>query len=202
MNPIPLSVARRWANAISQELAPLCHRLAIAGSIRRERPLCNDIDIVCIPRLDETRDLLGEVTSRWNRVTEWAQTYVQKRAGQITGPGEHQPRIISQGQKSLIVQLRRCQLDLWFADEDTFATRLLCRTGSKDHNIWLAQRALDRGLHWQPYEGLKRTPPRHFAGEPLPCPTEASIYNHLGLEWIEPQNRELPWLTKHINSGL
>lgn len=34
----PLASASHTANHIAKRLAPFCHRLAIAGSIRRQRP--------------------------------------------------------------------------------------------------------------------------------------------------------------------
>jgi hypothetical protein len=36
----------------------------------------------------------------------------------------------------------------------------------------------------------------------LPAGTEADLYGYAGLEVIPPANRELPWLQKHIDSGL
>lgn len=38
------------ATHVKSLLEPHCHRIAIAGSIRRKRPVCNDIEIVAIPR--------------------------------------------------------------------------------------------------------------------------------------------------------
>jgi DNA polymerase/3'-5' exonuclease PolX len=75
----------------------------------------------------------------------------------------------------------------------TFATRMLCRTGSKEHNIWLAQRAQDRGGHWNPYEGLK------LHGKLVKAEIEEDIYRALGVPWIEPKNREIDWITRNAN---
>ena len=197
------------------------HRLEVAGSIRRSRPQCGDIDIVCIPKREETKDLLGSTVSATNQVLEWSRTYAAKCAGQIIGPGDQAPRIISGGEcegKQLILQLRKCQLDLWFATESTFATRLLMRTGSKEHNIWLATRLTERGMHWFPYEGITTLEALRSAkintslpGASdqavaakliMPAGTESDIYGYAGLELIAPENRELPWLAKNIDSGL
>ncbi|MDP2946096.1 MAG: hypothetical protein Q8N61_01425, partial [bacterium] len=41
-------------------LATSCERLTIAGSIRRRKPDCGDIELLAIPRLGYGRDLWGK----------------------------------------------------------------------------------------------------------------------------------------------
>lgn len=173
--------------------------LQIAGSVRRERPVCNDIDLVMIPRVTEERDLLGNVAARTNHALKFLQEYVAASAGKarFNSGGEREG-------KSVIVELPKCQLDLWFADERTQATRLLCRTGSKEHNIWLATRAKRLGKKWNPYEGVltggewrRIGEAEEYAGGHLqPAQSEADIYGLLDLPFIEPRDREI-----HILNG-
>jgi DNA polymerase (family 10) len=56
-------------------------------------------------------------------------------------------------------------------------------TGSKEHNIRLRQRAIERGLTLNEYA---------LAGEDrsLTCRDEVELYEHLDLEWIPPELRE------------
>lgn len=54
---LPLRQAESLANRIAAALEPGCERVRVAGSIRRQKELVGDIEIVCIPRLDF--DLLG-----------------------------------------------------------------------------------------------------------------------------------------------
>lgn len=202
----PMSLAR--ATAFSQQivswLRPHCERIAVAGSIRRGRQVCHDVDIVCIPRITEHTDLLGNTISRDNHVLQFLQDYVDNR--NPTGSLARTPRFISGGEKEgkqVIMELPKCQLDLWFATPETWAARLLCRTGSREHNIWLAERAAARGLHWNPYEGLCAERDRNLGPAGIiPSYTEEDIYAHLGLTYIAPNNREAAWLSKHIDSGL
>jgi DNA polymerase/3'-5' exonuclease PolX len=42
--------AIKLATQAVNELAPYCDRIAIAGSVRRQSVLCNDIEIVCTPK--------------------------------------------------------------------------------------------------------------------------------------------------------
>lgn len=210
-----LAIATQYARQILNWLEPHCLRIQVAGSIRRHRPLCNDIDIVCIPKLTEEKDMLGTVIGRTNHCLAFLQKYVSERTATVSETSRSNVRFISGGDregKQLILQLPKCQLDLWFACERTFANRLLLRTGSKEHNAWLATRAADYGLHWFIYYGFARenqvtlgttTGEQAFnAGLIQPATTEADLYRQVGLELILPENRESAWLTKNIDSGL
>lgn len=173
-----LATASHYAAQIVQWLAPHCERLEIAGSIRRQRPVCNDVDIVCIPRITEERDMLGAAISRTNHVLKFLQEYVAANPkARFQSGGEREGKYV-------ILQLPKCQLDLWFAGERNFGTRLLCRTGSKEHNILLAQRGLDLVRPWNPYEGVT------VNGELREARYEQQIYDALKLPWIEPAERE------------
>lgn len=197
--PMPLATARHYAEKIFEWLNPHCERMQIVGSIRRERPMCGDVDIVCIPKTTTHKDLLDTVVAVDNHLHQFLQGYVMDR-NPINSPAR-KPRFIAGGErpgKQVLLDLPKCQLDLWFADEDTWATRVICRTGSKEHNIWLAQRAQPRGFHWDPYNGLTNV---DYA-EPVEARTEEALYAALGLQLIAPKNREATWLNQHIDSGL
>jgi DNA polymerase/3'-5' exonuclease PolX len=194
-----LEVGRRYAGKICEWLGGMCERMEIAGSIRRGRAMVNDVDIVCIPKVEEHKDMLGAVIGRSNYLFDFLVDYVKGR--NPLGSKGRLPHFISGGEregKQVLLQLPKCQLDLWFADAETFGTRLLCRTGSKEHNIWLAERAGARGMHWDPYAGLSRVD----RAEAVEASSEEEIYAALGLEWIEPKNREAGWLSRNIDSGL
>jgi DNA polymerase/3'-5' exonuclease PolX len=201
-----LATATRYAESILKWIGPHCRRAEVAGSVRRGRPECADVDIVCEPLVRIEKDMLGAETGRRNLLLEFLQRYVAgehelgRATGRTIGPdGRRTPYFVSGGEKEgkqVILQLPKCQLDLWFADEMTWGTRLLCRTGSKEHNIWLCDRAVDRGGKWSPYEGLE------VHGVKLPCPTEDCIYAGLGLKFIEPKNREEKWLRENVEQNL
>lgn len=202
-NRMTLLQAEKYAERIVTWLAPFCHRIEVAGSIRRERPDVGDIDIVCIPKTEDSRDLFGAVTTHRNLLLEFLQAYVREK-----NPSDSKitpPYFISGGERAgnqVLLQLPKCQLDLWFSTEETFATRLLCRTGSKEHNIWLAERAQTRDCIWRTYEGLEGTTHGFPNGEIMRFKTETEIYAALGLELIAPKNREAAWIARHLEFGL
>jgi len=202
-----LPTAKNFASKIYAWLLPYAApvdrvaTLQVAGSIRRQCAVCNDVDLVMIPRISEELDLLGNVAQRTNHALQFLQAYVAASNGQA--------RFQSGGERegqAVIVQLPKCQLDLWFAEERTLATRLLCRTGSKEHNIWLASRAKRMGRKWNPYEGVQvggqwrevNHTDVYVNGVTLETKSEAEIYAAVELPFIEPQEREIHLLNRRF----
>lgn len=174
---IPLAKATRWAQQIVSELAPDCERIEIAGSIRRGRPMVNDIDLVILPRNLEA---------------------VRNRALRNAEP-------VQNGPENLLIRLpgNGLQIDIFFARpasktlfEDiptNWGSILLCRTGSKEHNIWLCQRAQSLSLKYSPPKGLVDE-----EGYVVACANEEEIYTALKLPFIDPVNREISWLRTNV----
>jgi DNA polymerase (family X) len=163
------------AERIKAELAQWCERIEIAGSIRRARPEVNDIDLVVLPKPGDAEALRARCKQR--------------------------SRVLQDGPQNLIVQLPEragspgMQLDVFFAhgvEADLLASKpsnwgslLLCRTGSKEHNIRIAQRCQSMGLKWEIYRGVVGPGGAFVAGE-----TEEEIFKALGMEFIPPALRE------------
>lgn len=187
-----LASAKNYAEKIQSWIAPYCiEPSVIAGSIRRDRPVCGDIDIVCIPKVEKTVDLFGTVTGERNLLRAFLKDYVANNpTAKFQSGGE--------AGKSVILQLPKCQLDLWFATPETLATRLMCRTGSKEHNIWLATRAIQMGMRWNPYEGIYMGAVGADEGKLQRFESEQAIYNALDLPFIRPSNREQSYLVKNF----
>lgn len=56
--PQPYAQVSIVANALVEALQPHCHRVEIAGSVRRQVPLCSDVEICAIPILHT--NLIGD----------------------------------------------------------------------------------------------------------------------------------------------
>lgn len=164
-----LAAAQKLAAKIVEELRPFAERIEIAGSIRRQRAVVNDIDIVVLS--SNPRGLRDRV----------------KRTG---------PKILADGVQNFEVELHGgTRLDLWcaapaqrtlFGEGGTnFGSLLLCRTGSAAHNIFLVNRAKTLGLRWNPYWGVYDA-----SGACLASETEADIFTALKLDFINPEGRE------------
>lgn len=153
-----LTRARKIAEEVMQKLAPYCEKIEIAGSIRRCRPLVNDIDLVAIPS------------------NQGHFAYQLHQLGHLK----------MDGQKIIRVQMPEITLDVYVATPETWATLLLIRTGSKEHNIMMCSRAkrMSMKLHADG-SGLFAPGEQRVAGD-----TEESIFKALGLPYKEPGRRE------------
>lgn len=169
-----LARAQSIAEKIRSELAGFCTRVEIAGSIRRRRPQVNDIDLVLEPRPGQVETIKARCEARCTRVTD--------------------------GDKISIWRLRLpdneiIQLDLYFTEPRTsdlfnttpanFGSVLLCRTGSKEHNIFMVEQAAKLGRCWRPMLGVFDD-----SGLCLASETEEEIFQALNLDFIPPERRE------------
>lgn len=166
---LSLDKADKLAAKIVAALAPYCERIEIAGSIRRRRPLVNDIDIVCLPKPGDRQTLRERVLVH--------------------------SRVVTEGKQTIITRLQNdVQLDLWLAEQPkkdllsetptNFGILLLSRTGSKEHNIWLCQVAERMGRHFNPHHGI-------YEGRRLVASaTEEEVFKALNLEFVPPEKRE------------
>jgi len=165
MSKIALERAEKTAAAIVKRLAPYCKKAAdgkvyikVVGSIRRRRPWVKDIDICLI------------ASDPWNLHHE------------IMGMGQ----VKMSGNKITQVMVGSVQVDLYFADEKTWATLLLIRTGSAENNVRLCIVAKKRGWRLAASgDGLFNENGERIAGD-----SEASIYETLGLLYREPWERD------------
>ena len=76
-----------------------------------------------------------------------------------------------------------------------FAFTMAYFTGSKEHNVRMRQRALDKGLRLNefglfPVDQVGELKGIEAAKFSLPAETEAEIYTHLDLGWVPPELRE------------
>ena len=166
MGMIALERAEKIAAAVVRRLSPYCKRredgkgyyIEVVGSIRRRKEWVKDIDLVLIPA-----DL-------WNLHHE------------IMGLGQ----VRMSGSKIMRVMVNGTQVDIYFADDKTWATLLLIRTGSAENNIRLATRAKKKGWHLHASgDGLFNEKGERIAGD-----TERSIYNALGVPYQAPWERD------------
>ena len=166
---LPLAKAQAYGAKIVAELSPYCSRIELAGSIRRKRPECHDIDIVCIPT-----DVPGLKRRTLQNATELC-------------CGEQVFRV----ETSIGIQI-----DIYFAHagkNDLFrpmpsngGTLRVCRTGSKEHNIKLCNAAAKLGLKWDPHHGVFDA-----GGECVAAAKEEEVFEALKMDYIAPEKREV-----------
>lgn len=166
----PQHIARALADRIVAELAPFCERIEIAGSLRRNLPNVGDIDLVVLPK---------------SGMAEAMRQRIKRNAAVEIDGAQNLVVVLKNGLQVDTFIARHAEADL-LGDVTpcNWATLLLCRTGSKEHNIKLAQTALRNGDRWDPYAGVVKN------GKALPADSESDIFEQLGLAYVPPARRE------------
>lgn len=100
-------------------------------------------------------------------------------------------KVIAQGDTKASVNLENgLQADLRVVSDAEFPYALHYFTGSKEHNIVMRQRAIDRGLRLNEYGLFKSHEETRDPKLLVKCATEDEVFRELGLEPIPPELRE------------
>ncbi len=141
-------------------------RCDIAGSLRRFKEVIGDVDFL---------------------------VSAKKSAGVIDFFTQ-QPGVVSVSAKgdtkASVILEKGIQGDLRVVSDTQFPFALAYFTGSKEHNIVMRQRSIQRGMHLNEY-GLFQS--REETRDPkylVPCRTEEEIFAKLDLQYIPPELRE------------
>jgi DNA polymerase (family X) len=160
---LELAKAQKLANELIDVIDPrLCEKLEIVGSIRRQRPEIHDIDFIVLAS-----------DSNWAKICNKFR----------------KPNVICAGNQLLKfnypIEGGLFQADLYRAKNDNYGVLKLVRTGSADHNMWLAAYAITKGFRLKYSEGLLQNE-QVVAGK-----TEESVFSALGLPCPIPEEREI-----------
>jgi DNA polymerase (family 10) len=158
-----LGTALPAAQALLNHLreCPSVSQAEIAGSLRRGKEIVKDLDLIASS----------------NKPKEVMKAF-------ISAPNVE--KVIAHGEtKSSVILAGGIPCDLRVVPPEVWPTALAHFTGSKEHNIALRQRAIDRGLHlseWGLLKGKSKTP--------LKLKDEKDLHKALGLAFIAPELRE------------
>ena len=168
---VPLAEADRHVEPLREHLAAAAEveRIEVAGSYRRRVETVGDIDLLAVagdaaPVMEAFRGY-----SQVSRVEMAGDT----RASVVLGSG--------------------LQVDLRVVPPESYGAALVYFTGSKEHNIRLRQRALERGLRVSEYGVFRGGDEEQAAperGERVAGATEEEVYGALDMPWVPPELRE------------
>jgi len=163
-------------------------RCDVVGSFRRRRPTVGDIDVLATaPDPGAAMDVFCS----------------HDDVKEVLARGETKSSVLVSGD---------LRMDLRIVEEAEYGAALVYFTGSKDHNIALRNRAIDRGWKLNEYGlfdadagggddadgdggdgeggGVEATGDGERAGDRLAGETEEAVYDALDLDWIAPELRE------------
>ena len=149
------------AEKYKETLEPYCKRIEIAGSVRRKKPECRDIELLIIrdpEKLEELKSIVGE----WKKIR-----------GSITG-------------RYTQVQPEDIKLDIFIAVDDgsNYANILLIRTGNAKFSRYMM------GIRLRDYGYRHRNGFIWRENNKVICNSENDIFKLVGMEYIEPEDRE------------
>ena len=184
-----LDTASFVAVGLSSTLAPACHRIEIAGSIRRRVSFVKDIEIVAVPLWD--RDLWGTRADTTPLDLVLARLAEDGRlvprdviVNRADGSVERQRRM-GDRYKALVAVRSGIPVDLFLPQSDEeWGACLAIRTGPGEYSKMLVTEALRRGLRCS--GNLVRD---QATGKLIPTPTEEAFFAAVGVPWVKPEAR-------------
>lgn len=170
---IPLHQAQQIATGIVEQLQPYCHRIEIAGSIRRECATIGDIEIVCIPKNQEVPDgFFSTSFVRHREFVRWVEALEYVRG---LPTGKYTQRVLPGG----------VVLDLFMTGVDNWGYIYAIRTGSAR----FSREVLAKGWVTAGFHGKNGRLHRERTGFMPIIRTEHELFDLIGLDYIEPRLR-------------
>lgn len=141
-------------------------RCSTAGSLRRHKETIGDIDFLVSSRKPQT--VIDYFTSQPGILS-------------VSAKGDTKASVILDG---------GIQADLRVVSDQEYPFALMYFTGSKEHNIVMRQRAIQRGLRLNEYGLFRSSEETRDPALLVDCKTEDEVFDKLGLNFIEPELRE------------
>ncbi|MEM6454451.1 MAG: DNA polymerase/3'-5' exonuclease PolX [Acidobacteriota bacterium] len=172
----PIGRARPLARDLAARLGALdgVEQIDFAGSLRRGRETIGDLDFL-VACAEDRADAVREAFIGMPEVQE----------------------VLANGPRKCSVRLAAAdgvamQADLRLVPRDVYGAALMYFTGSKEHNVLLRERAIQRDMRLNEYGLFEGTDerPQDDGAAPIAAADEIDVYRALGLPWIPPELRE------------
>lgn len=196
--PLHIEAAQKVAQALRSELGPACDRIEIAGSVRRQKAIVRDLELVAISRTTvhfETVDLF--TSRRCENLDVWDALEALRLDGRLlpisprSSEPEEDPNWQSKRSGSRYLKLflikPRLKVDLFLVDPPTWGLLYTIRTGSAEFSKRLV-------THWTQLSGGRAREgrlylPEAIGGKPVATPEEADVFRACRLLQPAPPER-------------
>jgi DNA polymerase (family 10) len=163
-------LSEAWPMAASLLEALRAHpdviRCSTAGSVRRHREIIGDLDLLASSKSPAA-----------------VLDYFTRQPGVLS--------VVAKGEtKASVLLAGGVQSDLRVVSDAEFPFALLYFTGSKEHNIVMRQRAIQRGLRLNEYGLFRSKVETRDSNLRVVCPSEQEVFEKLDLHFIPPEMRE------------
>jgi DNA polymerase/3'-5' exonuclease PolX len=209
-DPIPLSDAQDCAQMILQLLKGCCKKIAVAGSIRREKQFVNDIEILCVPKKEKTIIDIPPIQNKKNddqtlfdmdgitaknvitkkdvvvdllqeRIINLIEGGILSKRKKINGT-----TTFGEKTKLLVDVESNLPVDIFSCEEEDWYNCMVSRTGGLKTNIEIASLAKKYGMRWLAFGPgfLKKN------GEIINISKEEDVFEIVGLPYRAPNQRK------------
>ncbi|MGN7786778.1 hypothetical protein ACTJIJ_19755 [Niabella sp. 22666] len=197
-NAMHLKTALAYAERVVELLAPHCEKIDVAGSIRRQKKIVGDIEIVCQPKKETINTDLFNSEYRTVKSFDLAVEAMAFKIVKGNSAGRHMQIILKGG----------AQLDLFMPQVQDYYRQLAIRTGSS----YYVQKVIAAGWRKKGWVGVSGLGLRRecdctsrrgfgkdvwsvsrdvaFVEEPPAWESEKAFFDWLGVEYLAPHLRE------------
>lgn len=190
LEKMPRSEAEAIANTVKETALQIQPGLEVipCGSFRRGRPMCGDVDVLITHR---------DGKSHQNVLCKVLGVLHEKRflTDDLVAPQEDGTQKKYMGVCKLPTEgSKHRRLDIFVVPADEFACSLMAYTGSAHFNRSIRLLARRKGMalshHSLCVEVCRKGEEKLTHGRRVPTPTEESIFEHLGLQYRSPEDRD------------
>lgn len=182
---IPLAEVEPIARELVELLRPACHRIEIAGSIRRRRETVRDIELVAMPRLTPLADMFG-------RAGAMVADELNELLGRLLAEGRVEMRSPKRwGARFKAMIYRGVPVDLFSVLHPAQWGVVFCiRTGPAEFSHRLVKDRRYGGLlpAWATVRGGAIY--HRQTGRLIETPEESDLFAVVGVEFIPPEARD------------
>jgi len=168
--PLPLEEAQPIVNRLIERFTPVCERVQVAGSVRRQKPMVGDLEVVVIPKGEELNQLLAE----W-----MAKGIIRHRPDKKWGK-KYKSFHFDVGERTV-------QADVWIQSPETWGVNMMIRTGSATFTKNMVRQKSEGG--WKPDWFEVKDARGWQDGEAVQTPEEEDIFKLWGMVYVVPQDR-------------
>lgn len=187
----PLNQAAGLARRFVECLEQYCHQIIVAGSIRRQRPMVKDIEILLVSKTTEVKDPIDMFDRTIKRLS--ADIELER----LLGNGTIYKRPNSNGhftwgaENKLAVHAKSgIAIDFFFTTAEKWFNALIVRTGPAAFNKRVAQTAIDKGWDWHAYgDGFTRNEGKSSIDRHQ-VTSELDLFQFLGIPFLIPEDRK------------
>lgn len=179
----PNAAAMAVGLELQEALAPFCERIAIAGSLRRERPLVGDAELLFIPKAeDRPVDMFYSLPFdlAWEAIDFMVTAGILSKRPSSIG-------VFTWGPKNKhAIHRGGIPVDFFATSKEAWWVSLVIRTGGKATNLALTTGAQKAGYSLNAY-GVGVTHLR--TGQVIPATSERHVFELCGVPYLEPKYR-------------